>query len=811
MDSRRHSTQRIVRERISRGRRTKSRRALSVILASSIAALGFAAPVSAANTVLCGTPAKDGVNGSYAGGVPNSYWAGAGGSVTGAGSTTITLGTLNATGSSTLLTAGDLILIYQTQGATINTSNSSAYGSGGSNGSGLLSAYTNAGVYEYARVVSVSGNTVTIAGAGTGGGLVHNYFNLSYYSQGGGETGILDWQVIRVPQYGNYSVGSNLYTAQWNGSSGGVVALDVSGTLTLTNQINADGYGFRGGGQNAWGNGFGGAAATSTTTAAADGASDVDYDYAPTSSSISYSSYQGGPDGFKGEGIAGTPSWVYASGASSPVFAPSTISSFAGDGMTSGYPGGSKARGAPANAGGGATDGDASGWSPYSNSATGPNQYNSGGGGGANGGAGGLGGQNWSGTQNTYSMGYVTSQGIGGAAVTPNIASSLILGGGGGAGSNNDGSNGQNVVALGGGRTFTATSATASSGASGGGLVMLRVGTLGGGTISAQGISAPDPDNDGGGGGGGGGTVVITGTGTVTATVNVSGGTGASSTGGNGAYTAYGAPYPHGTGGGGGGGVVMNSGTSVTATLTGGPAGDTAAATGTSSTATYYGTAGSNGVQTTGITPSQIIGTRSGAECSLLLLAKRYTTKISGGATTTYTTYVNDGYTDPNSLTVVDTDPVWPQNGGNPAIPGALTLTNLPGDTLEYTIYMLSAGGKALSNGAVCDFVPPDQTLVTTAYNGGASSLRISSGYSAPTVSYFSTASGSGNTGIYPINTSTGAGSTYALPSICGTAPKSVVTGKYSPAAVYYAPGAVPSYLTSNAGYAAMSFEAKTS
>ncbi len=766
-------------------------------------------PAAAVNTVLCGTPGKDGSTASYAGGVPNSYWAGSGSPA--AGSTSITLGTLNASGNSTLLTAGDLILIYQSQGASIATADTSAYGSNGSSGTGYT-ALDGAGAYEYARVASVSGSTVTIFGAGTGNGLVNKYTSASYVALGGGTTGAVDWQVVRVPQFGNYTVGSNLYTAQWNGSSGGIVALDVAGSLTLTNQINADGYGFRGGGQNPWGNGYGGAAATSTTTTGAAGATDINYVYAPTISGLSYSTYKGGPEGFKGEGIAGTPSWTYASGAAAPAYAPTTISSFSGDGTTSGYPGGSKGRGAPANGGGGASDANASGWDPYSNGASTPNQYNSGGGGGANGGAGGLGGQNWSGTQNNESNGKVTSEGIGGSAITPNIASLLAMGGGGGAGSNNDSSNGGNVVALGGGRTITSTASIASSGASGGGLVMLRVGTLGGGTISANGIAGPDPDNDGGGGGGGGGTIVVTGTGTVTATATAVGGQGANSTGGNGDTTSYGGTgtYPHGPGGGGGGGVVLNSGTGVTATLTGGNPGATAAQSGVSAAANYYATAGGAGVHTTGLTPSQIIGVRSGAECSLLLLAKRYTTKISGGVTTTYTTYTSDGYTDPNSQTVVDTDPIWPQNSGSPAIPGAITVTNLPTDTLEYTIYGLSAGGKAVTSGAVCDYLPPDQSLVTTAYNGGTQPLKISVGYTSPTLTYFGNAATSGNTGVYPINTATGVATGVAIPSACGTVPKDAVSGKYSAAAIYYNAGTIAPYVTTNTGYFFLSFEGKT-
>ena len=114
----------------------------------------------------------------------------------------------------------------------------------------------------------------------------------------------------------------------------------------------------------------------------------------------------------KGEGIAGTPRYVYF------IQCPGSIPVFEG------YPGGSNARGAPGNAGGGATDSD-----PASN------DQNAGGGGGGNGGTGGLGGNGW------FSFGFTgghggTSFSIG--ATNYYSPSRLILGGGGGSGSTNN-------------------------------------------------------------------------------------------------------------------------------------------------------------------------------------------------------------------------------------------------------------------------------------------------------------------------------------------------------------------------------------
>src|SRR5213075_2144324 len=77
-------------------------------------------------------------------------------------------------------------------------------------------------------------------------------------------------------------------------------------------------------------------------------------------------------NGSKGEGIAGTPRYMFQ-GTGAPL-----------DTAVEGYPNGSYARGAPGNAGGGGTDGE-----------TVSNQQNTGGGGGGNGGNGGKGGNAW--------------------------------------------------------------------------------------------------------------------------------------------------------------------------------------------------------------------------------------------------------------------------------------------------------------------------------------------------------------------------------------------------------------------------------
>jgi hypothetical protein len=172
----------------------------------------------------------------------------------------------------------------------------------------------------------------------------------------------------------------------WNGATGGVLAIDVSSQLTLGGTVAVDALGFRGGGGRILTGGTG--TATDYVTLATDAT-----------------------NGSKGEGIAGTPRYVVSS-----VTALTQTPTNTG---IEGYPNGSYSRGAPGNAGGGATDADPP-----------ANDQNSGGGGGGNGGPGGQGGFGWN------SAGIVG--GFGGSSF-PGTSSAMIMGGGGGAGTTNNG------------------------------------------------------------------------------------------------------------------------------------------------------------------------------------------------------------------------------------------------------------------------------------------------------------------------------------------------------------------------------------
>ena len=174
-------------------------------------------------------------------GTINTYFPGT--ATATAGSTSITLGT--STGAATAIASGDLVLILQMQDAAINSSNSGSYGDGiSASGSTNLN---NSGAYEYAtatNAVPVGGGTLTVTAAGPGGGLLYTYTAAAATSTQGART----FQVVRVPNFSSATIGAALTGSAWNGSTGGILALNVSGALTLNGStVHMDGKGFRGG------------------------------------------------------------------------------------------------------------------------------------------------------------------------------------------------------------------------------------------------------------------------------------------------------------------------------------------------------------------------------------------------------------------------------------------------------------------------------------------------------------------------------------------------------------------------------------
>ncbi|MGZ3505013.1 MAG: hypothetical protein ACXVAW_10725 [Vulcanimicrobiaceae bacterium] len=516
---------------------------------------------------------KDGAAGTLSGAY-NTYYQPPAGTIS-TGTTTINLGTIDSGGGGSInaVTAGDELLIVQMQDGTFDSGNSPSYGSG---------TQGQAGLYEYVQVASLAGSTATIVGSGAGNGLLNSYTEAAATGTSGQKT----YQIVRVPQYTTATLSSTFHAAYWDGKTGGVAALDVASTLNLGGaSIYATGNGFRGGG----------VSVASSTPA---GVLNNDWVGSATMNGANASTSPPG-QGFKGEGIFGTPAYTFEYTSFTTPSTPSspTVVKTA----TNGYPNGDVAMGAPGNAGGGGTDGD-----PVSN------DQNTGGGGGGNGGAGGNGGFPWtpqySGNASLYSIAGVHTAasysaansgdtgGRGGGAFTA-IASRALLGGGGGAGSNNNGSNNNTFNNYG------------SSGGVGGGIVMLRIANTSGSaaTIYADGTTGLAPNNDGGGGGGAGGTVIVTSPNPFTGiTVHADGGAGTTADAGS-----TNAANQHGPGGGGGGGVVLST-SPVGATVSGGAAGTTANSWVAGDT--YGATAGQAGFTST-IDPTNVPGVPSGAEC----------------------------------------------------------------------------------------------------------------------------------------------------------------------------------------------------
>jgi hypothetical protein len=219
------------------------------LLASVLAFVQFAGAVAwwvllapaPALALSCATPGKDGAGGTLSGTV-NSYYAGTASAA--AGATSISVSGALAMGSATAITSGDLLVVIQVSGATINSTNSKSYGAGTGTGTGWT-ALNSVGKFEYVKATSAAvGGSVSIAGTGGGGGLLNSYV----YSKSAASPA--EFQVIRVQQYTTATLGSALTGGPWQfyNGGGGVIAIDVDSTLTLGGNVTMTDQGFAGGG-----------------------------------------------------------------------------------------------------------------------------------------------------------------------------------------------------------------------------------------------------------------------------------------------------------------------------------------------------------------------------------------------------------------------------------------------------------------------------------------------------------------------------------------------------------------------------------
>ena len=440
-----------------------------------------------------------------------------------AGNTSITVANsgLNANGRFTgTLQPGDLVMVIQIQGIQIRSASAGIVGSDTS--WGRIENYYFCGNYEFRQVASIpNGTTIDLDCP----------LSNTYLSSGFGPS--TKTQVIRVPRYSSLTINSGgvLTCDDWNGTIGGVLAVEVQGNTVVNTGgvIDASGRGFRGG-------------ALSGNTAT--------YGSNTVFSTLNTTGAE------KGEGIVGYQA-IYDN------------------------EGGRYGRGAAANGGGGACVHNAGGggganaspnpslWKGFgipdltgTNYATAwnldnPNfsTFNT-----TNSAGGGRGGYTFS-SSNQNAINIAPSNtawsgdnrnkdatGLGGRALDYSTGK-LFLGGGGGAGHQNNSAGG--------------------AGGDGGGLIYLMVyGNISGsGTIQSNGLNGSNAQGgsqiptgmDGAGGAGAGGTIVLNSVGGVanTLTCNANGGTG-----GNQVIGVTNGNEAEGPGGGGGGGyIAVSSGT----------------------------------------------------------------------------------------------------------------------------------------------------------------------------------------------------------------------------------------------------------
>lgn len=623
---------------------------LRVVLAGVLSLAG-----SWATAQVCVSPQKDGNKTTAGGGeVVNGYYTPANGTYT--AGTTATIALSNARGASGAFAVGDMALIIQMQCVDINQTDTDSYGDGvagfPANGYSEPTGTCRAGNYEYVAAGTGTSPTSFVIGSP----LQKTYvqadptFNSTRRS----------FQIVRVPQYANLTLGGQLNTLAWDGLNGGVIAVDVAKTTNFAGQtIYAAAQGFRGAGGR---------------PSVVDGVNPFRYNDGP-----------GVAHAGKAEGIAGTPPLLFSD--TSPFDRTDDAGTVVlNTGGIYGYPGGTGtvanfnyAKGAPGNAGGGGTYRDGA-------------YHNGSGGGGGNGGAGGRGAfgwrnAGWAGVDPDYgnivaatgdNLAAFPGSSFGGAGV-----SRVVLGGGGGAGDQNN--NSLNTRKM--------------SGGTGGGIVLVRSGVLSGGvTIDVRGgVANTNPDNDAAGAGAAGGSAVLISPNWTTGIVTVN------AAGGQGGDSWLGGGSAHSGGGGGGGGVVVRSG-AMTVDISGGTNGITNTGDAPPGGASHGALPGNNGVNLLVSPASADPVTNSGYRClpqtDLAISKTANPVTLSIGQTTTFTlTISNSGPAQATAATVID---------GLPAGLGSLSLLGASGSNAATTLTASNITGSTFT-GTVT--IPANQTL----------------------------------------------------------------------------------------------------
>ncbi len=453
-----------------------------------------------------------------------------------AGSTTI-----NVT-SSAGYTVGDLVYIVQMQGARVNAQYDSIFGDINNSMSlpnsnnldyGDIKNYNNCGNNEFAEITSIPNGTSIVLDCGVKNNYTYSYLNYQGRVGGVPHTVYGKIQVVKVPRYTSLTIngGGSITCPQWNGTTGGIVLVEVQNNTTLNGAgaFDVSGKGFRGGAKDNAASVFGG---------------------------NKWGALNKDQGGIKGESVFGDTTMY------------KDYAAFIGRGAIANGGGGGDAHNA--GGGGGSNGGVIANYNGYGNPATGFNTIwdNEGGSFHLNtSSGGGRGGYTFSqSNQNlsTYALGAVNWGGdkrrnFGGLGGRPLDYSTgkVFIAGGGGAGDGNENQ--------------------AGAGGNGGGLVyVVCYGNLSGaGTILANGAdgitSSPGcGSNDGGGGGGGGGTILLK----VNGSISLTAPTALSAFGGKGGNVNFNCVLNnstgYGPGGGGGGGYIFSTGSLPSNNVTGG-------------------------------------------------------------------------------------------------------------------------------------------------------------------------------------------------------------------------------------------------
>ena len=194
--------------------------------------------------------------------------------------TLVSSGTLlsvsNVTETNHTFAAGEQVVVMQMQDDVIgtNTANTTSFGA--------LGSIANAGVYEIATVLAVNRSAGTPTTIALSAPLANTYNT--------GSNSRVQLITFRRLSSSAFTTTNIIQGVSWDGTRGGVIALNVGGDFTINHWINADGLGFRGGTVSA--NYYGGGTTCSSIT--------------PAGSSTNH--------GGKGEGIYAVTSATHATG-----------------------------------------------------------------------------------------------------------------------------------------------------------------------------------------------------------------------------------------------------------------------------------------------------------------------------------------------------------------------------------------------------------------------------------------------------------------------------------------------------------------